>query len=1019
MCAFLWLTLLLGTVATGYVAALVHEEEIRSRTLIRTMVSQSSETGFVYFQDGSVAGQLRTEEDRRRITYRDIPPLIEQAVLATEDDRFYAHRGVDIASLARAIRQRLLNEDVQTGGSTITQQLARRVFLSLEKSDARKIKEIFLALRIERFMTKQEIMAAYLNKIPYGNGATGYNLYGIKAAARGIFNKDLTALHLAQIAYLTGLPQQPTTFSAFTSKGTFNATGFAAAKQRQTIVLDRMHAEGHITAAQHKEALSFDIQGSLASPSRKDYAIYPFLMLEAERQAAEILLRTTDPTLTEAQLRDQENAPRLADARELLLRGGYKIYTSIDRQVYDIMTAIAQNNQNFSKDSPRKGMEQIGAVLLDNATGAIRGMIEGRDFSKEQLNHATQMLRQPGSAMKPIAAYLPALNGGLIQPASILDDVPLVLPDRQKGVHIPQNWDKKFHGLVTARQALNQSWNIPALRLFLDTVTVKKAWDFTRSLGITSITRADEQASTGVIGGLKYGVSVEELTNAYAAIPNKGMFVDAYFVQKITDAQGNVLYAHKVNPQRVFSPQASFLMTDMLRTVVTAGTGAEVQRQFQHKKKVTIAGKTGTTSDNYDLWFVGFSPDVTLGVWIGYDQPSSLPAASRAKRVWTTIMNDLYKKKPSLFPTQAFPMPSDIVQKTVSAVSGLLPTPLVLKENKTVTDYFQRQYIPTKLDNVLQEEKIVEIDGNVYRANPLTPVEFTKLRVTIKRDPPLQDLIAKIEKAWSKQKKPAPNSSTSFNKERFMPQDGYAEMPTESDPRLDDGENPTPPLRVSLQQNGNNLTLSFTANVQKDIVGYRVFRATGDNAYAPLTDRVIFQTSTPQFTDTISSTAQSYYVVAVDVVGRTSPPSEPVTTREGAAQSVENTLEWQQDRTENPPDQVQPNTDEQPPSDTTPRPSTNPPNENATVPPTAPQLLKVSKSEFGVELMWKPHADDEIVERYDIYYAAAEDGEQELIGSTFEPAFLYSSAMTTGWYTVRAVNEYGESAPSKTVSFKE
>ena len=230
MWAFLWLTLLLGTVATGYVAALVHEEEIRSRTLIRTMVSQSSETGFVYFQDGSVAGQLRTEEDRRRITYRDIPPRIEQAVLATEDDRFYAHHGVDITSLARAIRQRLLNEDVQTGGSTITQQLARRVFLSLEKSDARKIKEIFLALRIERFMTKQEIMAAYLNKIPYGNGASGYNLYGIKAAARGIFNKDLTALHLAQIAYLTGLPQQPTTFSAFTSKGTFNATGFAAAK---------------------------------------------------------------------------------------------------------------------------------------------------------------------------------------------------------------------------------------------------------------------------------------------------------------------------------------------------------------------------------------------------------------------------------------------------------------------------------------------------------------------------------------------------------------------------------------------------------------------------------------------------------------------------------------------------------------------------------------------------------------------------------------------------------------------
>ncbi len=220
-----------------------------------------------------------------------------------------------------------------------------------------------------------------------------------------------------------------------------------------------------------------------------------------------------------------------------------------------------------------KGIEQVGAVMIDNKTGAILSMLEGRDFFKEQLNHATQAYRQPGSTMKPIAAFLPALEKGAIQPASVIDDVPIILKDGTKvGYHIPENWDDGYHGLITARTALNQSYNIPAIKLFTETVGIKEAWAFASKLGIRSITPDDYVAQTGVIGGLKYGVSVKELTNAYATIGNEGVFNEAFMIRKITDSNNQIIYEHESKPTTVFSQETAYLMTDMMRTVITSGT---------------------------------------------------------------------------------------------------------------------------------------------------------------------------------------------------------------------------------------------------------------------------------------------------------------------------------------------------------------------------------------------------------------------------------------------------------------
>ncbi|WP_326998758.1 transglycosylase domain-containing protein [Cohnella kolymensis] len=481
----LWLIffgVLAGLVAagavTGYVASLVHDEPVRPPKFIEQKINENAITGFAYFRDGTPIGQLRTEEDRRPVNYNQIPKSIIDAVIATEDKNFFSHTGIDTNGLLRAVRQQLLNENVQTGGSTITQQLARRVFLSLDQTSSRKAKEIFLSLRLERYLSKEQIITAYLNKVPYGNGSSGYNLFGIKAASKGIFGiEDLNKLNIAQSAYLAGLPQLPSLYSAFTGKGDFNEKNFKRAVQRQKLVLKRMLEENKITQAEYEEALAFDLYTSLAKPSEKAYNTYPYLLLEVERQAAEQLVLLKNPNLKREDLKKKQNSGLIEDARTQLLRGGFTVTTTIDKQVYNLMHDIAENPDNFSPDHPVRGVEQIAAVMMEQKTGAILGMIEGRDFHIEQMNFATQMTRQPGSAMKPIAAYLPAIDQGLIQPASILDDAPVILRNGGSGFHIPKNSNNRYSGLVTARQALNHSYNIPALKIFLNKLTIEKSWD--------------------------------------------------------------------------------------------------------------------------------------------------------------------------------------------------------------------------------------------------------------------------------------------------------------------------------------------------------------------------------------------------------------------------------------------------------------------------------------------------------------------------------------------------------------
>ncbi|MGM1049957.1 MAG: transglycosylase domain-containing protein [Bacillota bacterium] len=984
-------TLFIGGSVLGYVTSIVKDEPVRSRALIEQKMDDNAVTGFAYFGDGSPIGQLRTEEDRRPVKHDEIPQIVIDAVVSIEDNRFYTHKGVDFMGTARAVKQRLLNEPIQTGGSTLTQQLARQAFLSRDKTSDRKVKEILLSFRLERFLSKEQIITAYLNKVPYGNGSNGYNVFGIKAAAKGIFNiSDLNKLNIAQAAYLAGLPQLPSAYSAFNGIGEFDEKSFKRAIKRQGLVLDRMLEEGKLTPVEHKEAKAFDIKKSLAPRTQKAYVTYPYLMMEVERQASKIIMELNNPKVDGEQTK--ENGDLMDEARSELSTGGYRIYTTIDRTIYGAMRKIAEDDSNFFPDSETKGKEQTAAMMINNKTGAILGMIEGRDFKTEEMNYATQMVRQPGSAMKPIAAYLPALDSGKVQPGSIVDDSPVILKDGSNGYHIPKNVNWRYKGLMTAREALNHSTNTVALNLFNNVIGIESALEFSKKLGITTLVERDYAAGTGVIGGLTHGTSVEELTNAYSAIGNQGKFTDAYLIDKIVDSNGKIVYKHETKPVQVFSSQTAYLMTDMMRTVITNGSGSTVRDNYKHFNKVPVVGKTGSSQDYGDSWFLGYSPDITLGVWVGYKHSVNTldkPQRTHAQSIWAKVMNETINLKPDLFPTKEFKKPEGIVSKTVSAYSGKLPTELT---NKFVTDLFNAKFVPTERDDSLAKAKYITYKGANYIPRDGTPEDFLKEQIVIKREKPIDELIKQLEAAFAVMR--GGHESLQF----YIPEDANKGMPTKVDPRVDDGRAPTPPKNLNYSKG----VITFSPSGSPDVVGYRLYRSANGGPFVNQ-GQVVMADGTKQFTTSGGSNV-TYYIVAVDVAGKASEPSA----------IVGNSSVPDPDPT---PDAGNETDGVTPDEGTEEIPDTGP--QGPTSIPQQPGQPTIQATPDGFRATWSANPSEDGVTLYNVYFSPNNDGIYQMIGTSQTNEFHSSnSSPISGTFRIAAVNAVGESSASPTVFFE-
>jgi 1A family penicillin-binding protein len=571
----------------------------------------------------------------RPVTLEEIPLALRQAIIATEDASFYRNPGVDGWAILRALWTNLRGGEILSGASTITQQLARNLLMEAperqERTWQRKLREAWLAYRLTRTLSKDEILALYLNETYFGNLA-----YGVEAAARTYFGKPVSQLDLAECALLAGLPQSPADYNPFTN--------LSAARARQGVVLELMAKAGYITAQ----------QAALAKEEPLRFAAAPVVM-----EAPHFCLAV------------REEAAKLV-GEETLRAGGLRIYTTLDLDLQHL--AEEQVRLHLERlNTPQKGfpghnVRNAAVVALDPRDGAVRALVGSPDYFDATISgavNAALALRQPGSAVKPLT-YAAAFERGF-GPATMLADVRSSFLTREGTPYVPLNYDYRFHGPVLLRQALACSYNVVAVKL-LDRIGLEALVEMARRLGITSWDNPERFGLALTLGGGE--VSLWQLTGAYAAFANGGRRVAPYDIMRIEDGQGNILYQAEPRSQQVLDPRIAYLITDILADpqarIPAFGEGSALDLPFP------AAVKTGTTTEWRDNWTVGYTSELVVGVWVGNadNQPMvRVSGVTGAAPIWNGIMRRAHRGAPA-----AFARPPGLVEIEVCALSGLLPT---------------------------------------------------------------------------------------------------------------------------------------------------------------------------------------------------------------------------------------------------------------------------------------------------------------------------------------------------------
>lgn len=656
-------------VGCGYVAGAVY-----SMPKWDPQKLEGSETTIIYDQEGQPASQVYADENRTPVSLKDLPPYVPDAFIAIEDNRFFNHHGLDVEAIGRAMVANIKGGIGAEGGSTITQQLVKNSFLTPEKTFKRKIQEAVLSLQVEHRYSKDEILEFYLNRIYFGNGT-----YGIQTAAQHYFGKNANELTLAESALLAGIVRSPNNYNPNQSK--------ELAKKRQELVLDTMVKYGKITGQEAEQAKQEELQfktGTTISYS------FPYF---------------TDHVISEAEKILQEQGISSEASQTLLYRGGLKIYTSLNPKVQQKMEDVFANSANFPSDQNNKQV-QGAMVLLENSTGEIQALIGGRNHTQQRsFNRATQAKRQPGSAIKPLVVYAPALEKGYTTALSLLD-APVTI-----GKDTFHNYDHNYSGWITMRTAVQWSKNTYAVRL-LHNIGIDYGLEFAKKLGITSFDPRDRNLSLA-LGGITYGITPLEMTGAFGAIANQGVYIEPHSVLKIVDRDGNVLYEAHPQKRVAMSEQTAYIMTDLLQTVVKSGTGTRAQLNRP------VAGKTGTTEHTKDIWFVGYTPEFTGAVWMGFDQEETLKGSGAAGGTYPAIVwKAVMQKATEGLPVRNFNKPSGIVTKAICIKSGKLPNAFC-PENHLLKEIFVEGSLPKGVCDLHVQAEICA--DTKMLANPYCP----------------------------------------------------------------------------------------------------------------------------------------------------------------------------------------------------------------------------------------------------------------------------------------------------------
>ncbi|WP_243291047.1 transglycosylase domain-containing protein [Bacillus sp. FJAT-47783] len=859
-----------GGVGAGYFASLIKDEPIRSHDQMEKQIYDYSETTEVYFANNVYLGKLRSDIEREAVQLNDVSEHVINALIATEDEFFYEHNGVVPKAIMRAIFQEFTNSSVRTGGSTLTQQLIKNQILTNEVSFDRKAKEILLAMRLEQFFKKEEILEAYLNVATFGRNSSGRNIAGVQAAAQGIFGVDAKDLNIPQAAFIAGLPQSPFGYTPFTNKGEVKEN-LDPGVQRMHTVLKRMYNKGFITEQEYKKAMAFDLRANLTEKKPSIIESYPYLIFEVEDRARDILMESLaekDGHTKEDLAKDNALYNKYYFKADQSLRyDGYVVRTTIDKNIYDRMQKVAKEFQYYGSDKPETKKDpdtgetitvqepvEVGAVLIENNTGKIISFVGGRDHSREQVNHATNAPRPNGSTMKPLLAYAPAMEHGIVQPGTVVADMPFSI-----GGYSPKNYGGGYHGLTSIRKALKYSYNIPAVKTYTKVMS-KDPLSYLKQMGFTSVHERDYGAPSLALGGMTTGVTVEENVNAYATLANNGEFVDAYLIEKIETKDGKTIYEHKPEKRQVFSPQTAYLTIDMMRDVIRSGTAASLNRYLTFRSD--WAGKTGTGQDYKDAWFVASNPNVSFGTWIGYDTPKPLQinykGLSYGKRnilLWAKLMNAAYEVRPDLVdPNKSFTQPGGIVRRSYCTISGDLPSELCSKAGLVATDLFNVKYVPRKTDDNLTYGKFVYVKDEAYQVPDSAPSEFVQEGPMLKPEA---------------LKKLGISSISQLNK--LLGDDSKLKnLILASEKKIqDNGSNPSTVAGVRV----NSGKLTWSANKDSDVIGYRVYKAAN---HSKNFKKVASIPANKSLSISVGNTSAAYYVVAVDVAGKESAPSATV-----------------------------------------------------------------------------------------------------------------------------------------------
>ena len=649
----------------GMIYGIVKEAKLDPSTFVLKY-----ENSIVLDDDGNIIAELSGDENRKFVKISEMSKYLPMAYVAIEDERFYDHMGVDVKRTIGATAKYALSKigigSSSYGGSTITQQVVKNITEEKDRTWQRKVKEIARAYYIEEELSKDQILELYLNLI-YMGGNT--NIYGVEVAANYYFSKSAKDLDLAESAYLAGINHTPNSYDPFVED---NSATLERIKTRTKTVLDKMKELGKISDEEYNTAIA-KVDNGL--PFQKGKVIGNQYSYHTEAAINQIV----NQLMVEKDLTDKA-------AYLYLCSGGFTIYTTQDSQIQAAINeeALKEKYLDASKKNPGE-TAQAGMVLLDHKTGYVLGVMGGlgEKTTTRGFNRGTMQVKQTGSSMKPLSVVAPGIDKGIITAATVYDDVP----------YLGKKNYNYFKGLLTIRHSIESSQNIPMLK-GIQAIGTESALEFVKTLGFEHLDDEHDNSINLALGGLRYGATPLEMAAAYGAIANDGVYIKPTFYTKVVDGDGNIVLEPTQETRTVMSKAAAYVTKEVLTQPIKSGTSTTC-----YIPGMSTAGKTGTTNDDFDRWFCGFTPYYTSAVWYGYDDNETVTGwgTNPAGQIWTSVMRFAHEGLENR--TFAQDRPDGVVAATVCRDSGLRPNEYCKEDprgDRTYTEYFVKGTVPTK-----------------------------------------------------------------------------------------------------------------------------------------------------------------------------------------------------------------------------------------------------------------------------------------------------------------------------------